>query len=102
MQESGDKDEIGRQQAETGQCGKRAKTTGLDVLKQDMQGKPGRQLRMTPTTAAEIADKAPFSRGRASRVSTYGAPAKIHRKQGEKVTQRVMNPAPRARGRPPS
>lgn len=44
---------------------------------------------MTPTTAAVMADIAPESAALPRRVSMKGAPRKIQRKQGTKVTQVV-------------
>ena len=50
------------------------------------------RLRITPTTAAVIAASAADSALLPRRVSTKGAPRKIHRKQGTKVTQVVSTP----------
>ena len=50
------------------------------------------RLRITPTTAAVIAARAALSARAPRNASTNGAPRKIHRKQGVKVTQVVSNP----------
>ena len=50
------------------------------------------RLRITPTTAAVMADKAPASALLPRRVSMNGAPRKIHRKHGMKVTQVASRP----------
>src|SRR5215468_3796412 len=50
------------------------------------------RLRTTPTTAAVIADIAPLSALLPRRTSTKGAPRKIHRKHGMKVTHVASNP----------
>src|SRR5258707_15765774 len=50
------------------------------------------RLRITPTTAAVIAVSAPASPLLPRRVSTNGAPRKIQRKQGVKVTQVASKP----------
>ena len=47
---------------------------------------------MTPTTAAVIADSAPASALLPRSVSMKGAPRKIQRKQGVKVTQVASRP----------
>src|SRR3990172_4299591 len=47
------------------------------------------KLRMTPTTAAVIVESAALSAARPRKYSMYGAPRKIQRKQGAKVTQTV-------------
>src|SRR3546814_17908339 len=49
------------------------------------------RLRITPTTAAVIAESAADNARLPRRRSMTGAPAKIHRKQGRKVTQVVRN-----------
>jgi hypothetical protein len=49
-------------------------------------------LRITPTTAAVIAASAPASARLSRSRSTKGAPRKIHRKHGVKVTQVVSRP----------
>ena len=50
------------------------------------------RLRITPTTAAVIAVSAPASPLLPRRVSMKGAPRKIQRKQGVKVTQVASKP----------
>ena len=50
------------------------------------------RLSTTPTTAAVIAEKAAPTALLARSVSTNGAPRKIHRKQGVKVTQVASRP----------
>src|ERR1700687_4771964 len=50
------------------------------------------RLRITPTTAAVIAPSAPANPLLPRRVSMKGAPRKIQRKQGVKVTQVASNP----------
>ena len=50
------------------------------------------RFRITPTTAAVMADKAAFSALLPRSFSTNGAPRKIHRKQGVKVTQVASSP----------
>src|SRR5688572_9545418 len=49
-------------------------------------------LRLTPTTAAVIADRAEFNADIPRRCSMNGAPTKIQRKQGAKVTQVASKP----------
>jgi hypothetical protein len=44
-------------------------------------------LRITPTTAAVIAERLAASVRFSRKRSTYGAPRKIHRKLGKNVTQ---------------
>jgi hypothetical protein len=44
---------------------------------------------MTPTTAAVMADSAALSERLPRSASMYGAPKKIHRKQGTNVTHTV-------------
>jgi hypothetical protein len=50
------------------------------------------RLSTTPTTAAVIADSAPLSALLPRNVSMKGAPRKIQRKQGVKVTQVASRP----------
>ena len=50
------------------------------------------RLRITPTTAAVIAVSAPANPLLPRSVSTNGAPRKIQRKQGVKVTQVASSP----------
>ena len=54
------------------------------------------RLAITPTTAAVIPASAPDRRGLPRSRSTCGAPAKIHRKQGAKVTKVAISPPMRA------
>jgi hypothetical protein len=50
------------------------------------------RLRMTPTTAAVIAERAPLRALLPRICSMKGAPRKIHRKQGAKVTHVASSP----------
>src|SRR5277367_898850 len=50
------------------------------------------RLRITPTTAAVIAENAAFSALLPRNVSMNGAPRNIHRKQGVNVTQVASKP----------
>ncbi len=50
------------------------------------------RLRMTPTTAAVITERAPLSARLPRMASMKGAPRKIQRKQGANVTQVVSRP----------
>src|SRR5215204_5989652 len=61
------------------------------------------RLRMTPTTAAVIADNAALSALFPRSCSTKGAPRKIHRKHGVNVTQVASRPprVPAASGESP-